>query len=269
MPDQQKYNNKLHDTRVLIIGGSSGLGFTAAEAILESGAGAVILSSSNPQRIGTALDRLKALYPSRASAVSGHECNLADEVNLENNIKALFDFATDNGSKKLDHILFTAGDRLAIKPMTETTFDAMKQAGLVRFFAPLLVGKYAIKHLKAGRQSSFIITSGGVSQRPHQDWTVVGSFASGHFGMVRGLALDLAPRRCMVVCPGFVNTELWDWMEADAKNKLLQGVASAVPTQAAAQPEDIAQAYLYVMKDPNCTGQVITTDSGNLLKGPG
>lgn len=268
MPDQQKYTNKLDDARVLIVGGSSGLGFTAAEAILESGAGAVIISSSNLQRVNTAVDRLKNSYPSRASALSGHVCNLADEASLENNVKALFDFATDNGSKKLDHVLCTAGDRLAVKPISETTMEYMKQAGMVRFFAPLMVGKYAIKHLKDGRESSYTITSGGIMHRPNPNWTVVGSFAAGHGGIVRGLALDLAPRRCNAICPGAVATELWSWMTEDAREKFYQGVSAAVPTQQIAQPEDIAQAYLYVMKDPNCTGSIITTDSGNLLKGP-
>ena len=268
MPDQQKYTNKLHGARVLIIGGSSGLGFTAAEATLESGAGAVIISSSNPQKINAALDRLKASYPSRSSALYGHACNLADEANLESNVQALFDYATDNGSKKLDHILFTAGDPLAIKSTAEADMDYIKKAGLVRFFGPLIVGKHAIKYLKDGREPSYTITSGGVALRPNENWTVVASYASGQGGMARGLALDLAPRRCNIVLPGAVETELWSGMEESARQKLFQAVAENVPTKKLAQPEDVAEAYLYVMKDHNCTGSIITTDSGNLLKGP-
>ena len=268
MPDQQKYTNQLHSTRVLVVGGSSGLGFTAAEATLESGAEAVIISSSNPQRVSQAIDRLKASYPSRASAVLGYACNLGDEANLENNIKALFDFATENGSKKLDHIVYTAGDRLAVTPTSELTVDYIKGAGMVRFFAPLMIGKYAIKHLKDGRESSYTITSGAVMHRPHKDWTAVGSFASGHAGMVRGLALDLAPRRCNVICPGAVDSELWDWMGEAARKKFAQGVSDAVPTKQIAKPEDVAQAYLYVMKDPNVTGTIVNTESGSLLLGP-
>ena len=268
MPDQQKFANKLQNARVLIVGGSSGIGFVAAEATLEAGAGAVIVSSSNAQRVTTAVDRLKASYPSRARAVSGHACNLGDEANLENNVQSLFDFATNNGSEKLDHILFTAGDPLAIKPLSETTVDSIKQAGMVRFFAPLMVGKYAQKHLKEGRESSYTITSGGIMHRPMPDWTVVGSFAAGHGGIARGLALDLAPRRCNVVCPGVVDTELWHGMDDSARKKFLKDMGDISLTNLAGQPEDIAETYLYVMKDHNCTGSIITTDSGFNLKGP-
>ncbi|KAI9688682.1 MAG: hypothetical protein M1822_001039 [Bathelium mastoideum] len=268
MPDQQKYTNKLHDARVLIIGGSSGLGFTAAEAVLESGAGAVIISSSNPQKINNAIDRLKAAYPSRAGALSGHACNLADEANLENNVKTLFDVATDNGSKKLDHILFTAGDPLAIKPIAEADMAYMKKAGMVRFFAPLMVGKYAVKYLKEGREPSYTITSGAVALRPNPNWTVVGSFASGQGGIVRGLALDLAPRRCNAILPGAVETELWDGLEEGTRKALFKQVTESVPTKTIGQPGDVAEAYLYVMKDHNCTGSIVKTDSGHVLMGP-
>ncbi|KAI9691259.1 MAG: hypothetical protein M1820_009817 [Bogoriella megaspora] len=269
MSDAVKYTNKLQNARVLVIGGSSGLGFTAAEATLESGASAVIISSSNPSRVDTAIQRLSKTYPSRASALSGYACNLGDESHLEANIKSLFDSATENGAKKLDHVLFTAGDQLAIKPLTDATFDFIKQAGMVRFFAPLLVGKYAKQHLKEGRESSYVITSGGVGHRPIPDWTILGSYASGQQGMVRGLALDLAPRRCILISPGAVETELWDTTDEERRSNLFKFTEKTSVTKKLAQPENVAEAYLYAMKDYNNTGTIVTTDSGFLLLGPG
>lgn len=38
MSDQVKYTNKLVGSRILVVGGTSGLGFAAAEALLENGA---------------------------------------------------------------------------------------------------------------------------------------------------------------------------------------------------------------------------------------
>jgi NAD(P)-dependent dehydrogenase (short-subunit alcohol dehydrogenase family) len=58
MSDQKKYTTKLAGTRILIIGGSSGIGFAVAEACVENGA-IVTISSSNPSRIEAAVEKLQ------------------------------------------------------------------------------------------------------------------------------------------------------------------------------------------------------------------
>jgi NAD(P)-dependent dehydrogenase (short-subunit alcohol dehydrogenase family) len=63
MSDQVKYTQKLKGDRILVIGGSSGLGFAAAEACVENGC-TVIISSSNPDRVAKTVEKLKSSYPS-------------------------------------------------------------------------------------------------------------------------------------------------------------------------------------------------------------
>jgi NAD(P)-dependent dehydrogenase (short-subunit alcohol dehydrogenase family) len=65
MPDQQKYTNKLKGQRVVIIGGSSGLGFGLAEAVIEEG-GNVIVTGSRDETVEKTIRRLKEGYPSAA-----------------------------------------------------------------------------------------------------------------------------------------------------------------------------------------------------------
>ncbi|CZT24912.1 related to enoyl-[acyl-carrier-protein] reductase 1 [Ramularia collo-cygni] len=261
MADQVKYTQKLKGDKVLITGGSSGIGYGAAEACVENGC-TVIISSSNAERVQNAVSKLQKLYPSAKDRISGHACNLADEVNLESNIAALFEKVG-----KLDHVIHTAGDSLAVSPVSDIDMESIKRAGLVRFFAPLFIGKYAPKYLSPGPKSSMIITTGAVSERPMPNWTVVNSYATGLQGMVRGLALDLKPIRVNLVSPGAVDTELWKGMSEEQKKGMFEELAKKTPVGSVAKVEDIAESYLYLMKDRNITGAMISTSGGHLLVG--
>jgi len=126
MTDQQKYTQKLQGAHVLVVGGTAGIGFGVAEAALEHGA-RVKISSSQESRVKDAISRLQKAYPSASSKIEGHVCNLADENTIESDVEALF-----NKVGTVDHIVYTAGDRLATIPLEEATMAKMKQAGMVR-----------------------------------------------------------------------------------------------------------------------------------------
>lgn len=248
---------KLRNKHVLVIGGTSGIGYGVAEGSLASGA-RVTVSSSNQSRVDTAVKRLKADFPD--SNPAGYACDLSKPT-VEQDLEALF---AKVGT--VDHIVYTAGDQLRAGPVADITYDKIIAAGQVRFFAPLLAAKVGSKYLTPGPWSSITLTTGSVSHKPMPDWSVVAPFATGLHGMARNLALDLKPIRVNVVSPGPVLTEMWDTsIDSEVKEKLVNGVPASVPTGRLAQPEDIAEAYLYVMKNPDVTGTVVDTNSGNLL----
>lgn len=140
------------------------------------------------------------------------------------------------------------------------------QASMVRFYAPMMIGKHATKYLNPGPKSSIILTTGGITERPLPNWVLPGSTMCAVEGLMRGLALDLAPIRVNIVNPGAVETELWDFMSKEEFEKFKSGTAKHVPTGRIGQPEDVAEAYLYLMKDLNVTGSSIKTNSGAMLK---
>lgn len=228
----------------------------------------VIISSSNPDKVNKTLSRLTTSYPSAKSRVSGHTVDLSDEDTLDEQIKALLDKATANGSQKLDHIVFTAADSLAMLDLNKLEFATVKKAGMLRFFAPLFIAKHAPKYMHANSQSSIVLTSGGVGERPIPGWAVINSYATGLQGMTRGLALDLKPIRVNLVSPGGVETELWDGIDEGTRKGLFESMKKGTTTGAVAQPEQVAEAYLYLMRDGNCVGEMVSTDGGSLLLGP-
>ncbi|KAJ9633944.1 hypothetical protein H2199_009193 [Coniosporium tulheliwenetii] len=260
MADQQKYSGKLRDAHVLLIGGSSGLGFGVAEACIEHGA-RVTISSSQSARVQDAITKLQNAYPSAASKVAGETCDLGDESTIEKEVKRLFEKVG-----KVDHIVYTAGDKLAVMPLGEITVEKAKQAGMIRFFGPLIVARYASEYLAPGPRSSLTLTSSSLSEKPLPNWTVVAAFGGGIGSMTRNLALDMAPIRVNTVSPAAVDTELWSDIPEDQKKGWFEQLAKATTTGSVGQVADVVEAYLYAMKNTNLSGTVLNTNGGFLLK---
>lgn len=97
---------KLLNKHVLVIGGTSGIGFAVAEASLASGAH-VTVSSSSQSRVESTVQRLTSTFP--LGTVAGFACDLSKPT-VEHDIKALFEKVG-----KVDHIVFTG--RYAMMPM--------------------------------------------------------------------------------------------------------------------------------------------------------
>ncbi|KAJ5860306.1 uncharacterized protein N7529_007616 [Penicillium soppii] len=235
---------------VLVIGGSSGIGYAVAEKCLAEGA-KVHIASSSPSRVNASASSLKQKFPK--GEISGHVCDLADR-NVEQNLENLL-----GTMKPLDHIVFTAGDALAIKPLESIDLDAIQRAGHLRFAVPLLVAKLAPRFLNPGFQSSYTLTTGVGSQKPFPNWSMISGYLSGLHGMTRNLALDLKPLRVNLVSPGVVDTPLWG---SDGVPKEMSGYTTLGKV---GTPEEVAEAYLYLMKDTNATGSCISTNGGSLL----
>ncbi|KAM0342030.1 hypothetical protein ACHAPU_009758 [Fusarium lateritium] len=255
--------SKLNERRVLVIGGSSGIGFGVAEALIANGA-FVILSSSSENKISTAIKRLKDKYPASSGQLQGFVCDLSSPETAEAEVKTLFENVTEGG--KLDHVVYTAGDAMLIGNLEGFSLVQILQAGMVRFFGPILVAQQLKSALKEGPASSFTLTTGLAPQRPPKDFTVISAYLAGLDGVVTGLARDLAPIRVNQVSLGAVDTELWDHIrQAGGFEQFRADFEDRTLTQSMGNVQDVAESYLYLMKDKNATGSTLRTDGGLLL----
>ncbi|KAK4951050.1 hypothetical protein LTR10_011043 [Elasticomyces elasticus] len=268
--------NKLANKHIVVFGGTSGIGFAVAEAILASSPTASLtISSSSSTKIEATTKRLLQSFPS--NAIAGHVCNLATP-DFEDSISSLF-----SAIGKVDHIIVTAGDPISRASVYDSTLDSIRAAGQVRFIAPILIAKHGSKYLTPGPESSIIFTGAMVGQRPMEGWAVVAGYAAGIEGVTRNLAVDLKPVRVNCVAPGPVDTELVAGMSDEQRRlvviqlqaQILQtdiqrgfyAVAAKTPIGRAGRPEDVAEAYLWLMKDSNVTGFVACSDAGAKLSG--
>jgi NAD(P)-dependent dehydrogenase (short-subunit alcohol dehydrogenase family) len=262
------HQDRLANAHILIFGGTSGMGFAIANMALSHNA-RVTISGSTPSKVDAKVAQLQSFYPSLpASHISGFACDLSDTPNLEANLRALLDKATDNGAKKINHIAFTAGGPGKLPKVADVTVESALDPMIMRFVAPALIAKIVSKgeYMPLSEDSSFTVTGGTNTYKPSPGWTYAASAGGALDGMVRGLAVDLAPLRVNCVIPGAIQTELLQGLidsigeEKAEKMKAQWGLARAF-----GRPEDIAEAYGYLMRDRFATGSFVTSDGGRLL----
>jgi NAD(P)-dependent dehydrogenase (short-subunit alcohol dehydrogenase family) len=240
----------IENSTILIIGGSSGIGYGVAEKALAERA-KVYIASSNASRVQESIKSLQKRFPD--AQIFGHVCDLAGP-DVEKSLECLL---TSVGP--LDHIVFTAGDSLAVQPLEAIDLDAIHRAGHIRFAVPLLLAKLAPRFVNPGYKSSITLTSGAGSQKPFPNWSLIAGYLTGLHGLTRNLALDLKPMRVNLVSPGVVATPLWGstGVSEEVKNYTTLGKVGTT--------EEVAEAYIYLMKDTNTTGSCVSTNAGSLL----
>lgn len=260
----QSYSNVLANTQVLVLGGSSGIGFCVAEHALSQGA-IVTISSSRQSKLDHALERLKASVPGFAHNAFGHVCDLSNAESTRSNLEVLLKYVTRK--QPLDHIVFTAGDGIQIKPVAELEVESIQRLSNVRFLGPMLLGGLAKSYMKPFKTSSITLTSGVNVTKPGKGWTAVAGYAAGTEGIARGLAVDLAPIRVNTVSPGAVHTELFDDFGGDGLEEILASFRQRSLTDSVGTPQELSEAYVYLMRCSFATGSLIEVNGGALLAG--
>lgn len=236
----------LKGKRVVLLGGTSGIGLATAR--LAAGEGAtVIVSSSRKDNVAVAVAAL-------GSAADGHLVDLGKEEQ----VAALFSRIGD-----FDHLIYTAGESLQLGELAGTGMDAVRRAFELRFFGAMTAVKHASPHIRHG--GSIVLTTGIASKRPQKAWTVAASICGAMDSLVRALAVELAPLRVNAVSPGFVRTPLWANIPEAQRAAMYAEVGAKLPVGRVGEAEDIAETYLYLMRNRFSTGQVVVVDGGGLL----
>ncbi len=236
----------LKDKRVVVIGGSAGIGFAVAKAAITKSA-EVIIVSSNRQRIDNALQNLSA-------STQGFVADAGEEQQLKNLFEQIGNF---------DHLVYTAGDVIESGLITQTDIEKSKQFFNVRFWGALSAVKHAIPFIRAN--GSITLTSGIASERPYKRWGLGASITSAMEGFTRAMAMELAPVRVNVVSPGIVKTDVWSAIPEEKREQIFSHAANILPVGKVAVPEDIALSYIYLMEQSYSTGQTIIADGGGTL----
>jgi NAD(P)-dependent dehydrogenase (short-subunit alcohol dehydrogenase family) len=238
--------NGFEGKRVVILGGSSGIGLAVAEQASSQGADVVVVSS-NPDRVQKAVQSL-------GGRAQGQAADLSDE----GAIAALF-----QKLGPIDHLVYTAADSLQLNELAATDLTQARRAFELRYWSALAAVKYATPHIRKG--GSIVLTTGIAGRRPHKGWVVVASVAGTIESLTRALAVELAPIRVNAVSPGVVRTNLWQNMPEVEREKLYESVGSRLPVGRVGEADEVAQAYLFLMKEGFSTGQTVTVDGGTVL----
>lgn len=236
----------LSKQRVVVLGGSSGLGLAVAQQVVAQGARAVIVSSN--------ADRVKEAAATLDGKAEGHTLDLSKEEDIQRFFQRLGDF---------DHLVFTAGDTLQLNELVTTDLEKGRHAFELRYWAVLAAVKYACAHIREG--GSIVLTTGTAGERPLKGWTLAASVCGAIVSLTRALAVELAPIRVNAVSPGVVRTNLWKNMQEHEREGMYESVGKTLLVGRVGKACEIARAYLFLMQEGYSTGQTVVVDGGGVL----
>src|ERR1700676_1738337 len=238
--------NDLQQQRVVVVGGSSGIGLAVAQQAATQGAEVVIVSGNAA--------RVQGAVKSIGGKAQGQAVDVSDE-------KAVKSFFTNLGA--FDHLVFTAGDSLQLHELADTDLKRARRAFELRYWSALATVKYGSPQIRKG--GSIVLTTGVAGRRPHSGWVIAASVCGTIEALTRALAIELAPIRVNAVSPGVVRTNLWQNMSSEEREQLFESVGKRLPVGRVGEAHDIAQAFLFLMKEGFSTGQTVVVDGGTVL----
>jgi NAD(P)-dependent dehydrogenase (short-subunit alcohol dehydrogenase family) len=242
----QRLHGSLQGQRIVLIGGTSGFGFATAKAAAAEGASIIVASSSKAK-----VDQAVAQLPPDAE---GHVLDITTETSVEAFFSKIGEF---------DHMAVTAGESLSLGEFGTINLEQARRFFETRFWGSLTVAKYASKQIRS--TGSITLTNGVIGLRPQKGWVVAAGICGAVEALTKALAVELAPIRVNLVCAGFVRTELWGNMPESERTELFEKVGKMLPVGRVGEAADLAETYLYLMRERFSTGATIVVDGGGVL----
>jgi NAD(P)-dependent dehydrogenase (short-subunit alcohol dehydrogenase family) len=238
----------LRDQRVVVIGGSSGMGLATARAAAAAGARVVIAARDEAKLARAAAEAGAGVEPRRL--------DITDEA-------AVAAFFAASGP--IDHLVVSAHASSvvtgAITTLANMTMEAARAFMETKFWGPFVAAKYGQHRLTPN--GSIVLFSGAAGTRKAlPNHTAIGAVNGAVEAFARQLAKEIAPKRVNVIAAGLVRTPAYDGLSDEARAGMYASYADTALVGRVGRPEDIAQAAVYLMGNSYVTGQVHEIDGG-------
>ena len=227
--------------KVVVVGGSSGIGLATAELAKREGAD-VIIASRNAQRLDAVAARLNFIA-------------IPADVTSDDDITSLF-----RRCGAVDHVVVTAA-QLKTGPFRTVAMEDVRSTLEGKFWGAWRVARSA--EIRPG--GSLTLVSGFLSIRPRPNSAIVAAANGALESLTRALALELAPVRVNCVSPGIIDTPIRAAMPEAARNEMLAKTAASLPVGRVGVGEDIARQILAFMTIGFATGSIVYIDGGALV----
>jgi NAD(P)-dependent dehydrogenase (short-subunit alcohol dehydrogenase family) len=240
----------LNGQRIVIVGGSAGIGEATAAAFATVGA-RVIITGRAKQRLDVAAQRI-------GHPVEVHQLDATDGT-------AVDEFFGSVGT--VDHLVLTASPgAVGGGPFADLDEAALREAFDGKFFAYVSVLKAALPSLRA--DGSVTIVSAITARAAYPGAAGLAAVNGALEALVRTLAVELAPLRINAVSPGVIDTQWWHALPDEQRTAYFLAAAAASPVRRIGTPQDVADAICYLAGAGFVTGTVLECAGGaNLTVG--
>ncbi len=245
----------------LVTGAASGLGFAAARAFAESGA-SVVLADWNEKEVRAAAESL---------ADKGHKtlavrCDVSDDGQVESMVKQ-----TVAAFGRLDAAYNNAGVQNVLAETADSPRDDYDRVMAINLRGVWSCMKFELQQMRKQGSGAIVNCSslggliGGAQRGTYH------AAKHGVIGFTKSAALEYAARgiRVNAVCPGMIQTQMFDKMIAEGQGEELDKMLKTlVPMGRMGKAEEIADAVLWLCSSAASyvTGQSISVDGGYVMR---
>jgi NAD(P)-dependent dehydrogenase (short-subunit alcohol dehydrogenase family) len=240
--------NGLEGKRVVVTGGTSGIGEATSRRFLAEGARVVALAVGERE-----VETAHARIPDLEAALL---CDVADEAQVARAFGRV-----DELLGGVDVLVANAGISIR-KPFLEIRAEDWRRVLDVNLTGVFHCAQQAARRMSAGEGGVILMTASTNGLSGHPLYADYNASKAGVILLARTLARELAPTiRVNAVCPGYVLTPM---QEAEYTPEMLAEVDASIPLARHARPEEIAALFAFLASDDAAyfTGSVISIDGG-------
>lgn len=225
--------------RIVIVGGSYGIGLAVAKRLADAGDELIVVSRSAAR-----LTQARELLGDRTVT---RQLDASDESAVVRLFEEIGPF---------DHLIATIKPALPHSAFVHSDTRQVRDAYEAKFWGQYYLARHSAQYLRPG--GSMILTSGIASQRGYPGFSIVAAMNGAIESLVRSLAVELAPLRVNAVCPGFIMGEVHD----PERERKVRAMSPLLPLDRLGRPSEVADAYEYLLNCSYATGSVVTVDGG-------
>ena len=235
---------ELAGQRLVVIGGSSGIGLETARGARQEGAD-VVVTARNAERI----------Y--RAGLELGASIAAFDATDFDR-----LDRFFDEMPAPLDHVVVT-GPGPSYTPLAELDVEAARNALDAQILLPLQVARNAASRIRP--EGTLLFIGCADDRRPGAGVSLVSGLSAALPALTKSLALELAPVRVNLIVAGFVDTPLSATVLGDQLEARRKQLRATLPIRRVVGPADVAALALHLMTNTAVTGATFEIDGGQQL----
>jgi len=232
--------NSFKDQKVVVAGGSSGIGLAAAR----------LFNAANARVTITGRDQEK-LEKVKGEGFKTAAVDSRDRRALEN-------FFSGHG--ELHHLVISLSGSKGIGMFSELSLSTLKEGFDEKFWPVLNTLQIASPYIVDNGSVTVVTAISGIAKLPGTSG--LGAMNGGLEIMVQVIAKELKNIRVNAVSPGVVDTEWWDFLDEETRQEQFKKLTGDIQAGRPAKPEEIADAILFTAGNPYITGKIIACDGG-------
>jgi NAD(P)-dependent dehydrogenase (short-subunit alcohol dehydrogenase family) len=234
----------LQEQHVVVIGGTSGIGYAAAKAVASLGAEVTVVGR-DPQKAEAAARQL-------GHKTTGVRADAHDPQQMRSVFERVGQF---------DHLVLSpSAGPAGAGPIKGLKIEELRAGFEGKFWPDVATLQVALPHLRAAGSCVFIgAASAGAAMAGVAGFAAINGALE---AMIPGLAIELKPLRVNAVSPGVVNTPFWSVLPDDEQSAMFGKYAAATPVGRIAGADDIGHAVAFVISNDFVTGVVLRVDGG-------